>query len=59
MDHAVFLRVDATGVVDQALVNPATTLSTCVEGKMPGWKASAPPAAGHWVEVGVKLKGKS
>ena len=55
----VFLRVDGTGVVDQALVNPATTLSTCVKGKMPGWKVSAPPAAGHWVKVGVNLKGKS
>ena len=55
----VFLRVDGTGVVDQALVNPATTLSTCVKGKMPGWKVSAPPAAGDRVKVGVNLKGKS
>ena len=55
----VLLRVAGTGVVDQALVSPATTLSTCVKGKMPGWKASAPPAAGYWVKVGVNLKGKS
>lgn len=54
----VFLRVDGTGVVDQALVKPATTLATCVQVKMAGWKLSVPPRAGFWVKVGVKLETK-
>jgi hypothetical protein len=54
----VFLRLDGAGAVDDALVNPATTLSTCVKDKMPGWKVSAPKAAGYWVKIAVNLKGK-
>jgi hypothetical protein len=57
-DFDLFLRVDGGGAVDQALVKPVTTLATCVRDKMPGWKISAPPHAGFWVEVGVKLKSK-
>ena len=54
----LFVRVDGAGVVDQALVNPATNLATCVKDAMPGWKVSAPTQAGFWVKVGVVLKGK-
>ena len=54
----VFLRFDAQGVVESALVDPSTSLSTCVHGKMTGWTVSVPPAAGFWVKVDVKLKGK-
>ncbi len=57
-DFALFLRVDGTGVVDQALVKPATNLATCVQAKMTGWKGSPPPRAGFWVRVGVNLKRK-
>lgn len=52
----LFVRVDAAGVVDQALVAPATTLAICVRGRMPGWKVGAPPHAGFWVKVAVNLK---
>ena len=54
----LFLRLDATGAVDQALVEPATALATCVREQMPGWKSSAPPHAGFWVKVDVNLKSK-
>ena len=57
-DFALLLRVDGTGVVDQALVRPVTNLATCVRGKMIGWKGSVPPRAGFWVKVGVNLKRK-
>lgn len=57
-DFDVFVRVDGTGVVDQALVKPTTTLATCVAGKLPGWKVSVPPHVGFWVKIGVKLKSK-
>ena len=57
-DFDLFLRVDGTGVVDQALVMPTTTLATCVAGKLRGWKTSVPPHAGFWVQVEVILKSK-
>ena len=52
------LRVDDTGVVDQAFVKPSTNLAVCVQQKMEGWKTSVPPRAGFWVKVGVNLKRK-
>lgn len=57
-DFDLFVRLDGTGVVDQAAVSPATTLATCVQAKMAGWKVSAPPRAGFWVKVDVNLKSK-
>jgi len=57
-DFDLFVRVDGSGVVDQALVKPATALATCVRDKMPGWKIAVPPHAGFWVKVGVNLKSK-
>lgn len=55
-DFDLFVRVDGGGVVDRALVKPSNTLATCVKNAMPGWKVSAPPQAGLWVEVSVNLK---
>ena len=57
-DFDLFLRLDGTGVVDQAIEEPATALATCVREKMSGWKVSAPPHAGFWVRVDVNLKPK-
>jgi hypothetical protein len=57
-DFDLFLRLDATGVVDQAIAEPATALATCVREKMSGWKVSTPPHAGFWVKVDVNLKPK-
>ena len=57
-DFDLFLRLDETGVVDQAFEEPATALATCVREKMPGWKVSVPPHAGFWVKVDVNLKPK-
>ena len=57
-DFDLFLRLDGTGVVDQAFEEPATALATCVREKMPGWKVSVPPHAGFWVKVDVNLKPK-
>ena len=54
----LFLRLDETGVVDQAFVAPATALAMCVREKLPGWKRSTPPHAGFWVKVAVNLKSK-
>lgn len=54
----ILVRVDAAGLVDQALAKPTTTLATCVVGKLPGWKTSVPPHAGFWVKIGVNLKSK-
>ena len=54
----LFLRLDATGVVDQALEEPATALASCVRAKMSGWKVAAPPHAGFWVRVDVNLERK-
>ncbi len=57
-DFALFLRLDGTGVVDRALVEPATALGTCVRDKLTGWKSSAPPHADFWAKVDVNLKRK-
>lgn len=57
-DFDLFLRIDGTGVVDQAFEEPATALATCVREKMSGWKVSTPPHAGFWVKVDVNLKRK-
>ena len=57
-DFDLFLRLDETGVVDQAFEDPATVLATCVRDKMAGWKVSTPPHAGFWVKVDVNLKPK-
>jgi hypothetical protein len=57
-DFDLLLRLDGTGVVDQAFEEPATALATCVREKMSGWKVSAPPHAGFWVKVDVDLKRK-
>ena len=57
-DFDLFLRVDETGVVDQAFEEPATALATCVREKMSGWKVSTPPHAGFWAKVDVNLKPK-
>ena len=57
-DFDLFLRLDGTGVVDQAFEEPATELATCVRKKMSGWKVSTPPHAGFWVKVDVDLKRK-
>ncbi len=57
-DFELFLRLDAVGVVERALVRPATNVSDCVQRKLAGWKATVPPHAGFWVRVGVKLKRK-
>jgi hypothetical protein len=50
-DFDLFLRLDGTGVVDQAFEEPVTALATCVREKMSGWKVSTPPHAGFWVKV--------
>lgn len=55
-DFDILVRVDGTGVVDQALVKPTTTLATCVGGKLLGWKTSVPPHVGFWAKIGVNLK---
>jgi hypothetical protein len=57
-DFDLFLRVDATGVVEEVLVKPATNISGCVQTKLAGWKVPPPARAGTWVKVSVKLKRK-
>lgn len=54
----ILVRCDGTGVVDQVLVKPSTTLATCVAGKLHGWKTSVPPHAGFWAKINVNLKPK-
>lgn len=57
-DFHVFVRVSAVGLVEEALVKPRTNLAACLQGKLMAWKVSAPPQAGSWVSVHVKLKRK-
>jgi len=57
-DFDILVRVDGTGLVDQAFVKPTTTLATCVVGKLVGWNTSVPPRVGFWAKIGVNLKGK-
>lgn len=57
-DFHVFVRVSMVGQVEEALVKPSTNLAACLQGKLMGWKVSAPPKAGSWVSVHVKLKTK-
>ena len=57
-DFRVFVRVSAVGEVEEALVKPSTNLAACLQGKLKGWKVSAPPLADSWVSVHVKLKAK-
>lgn len=55
-DFTLFLRVDGVGVVDKALVRPASRLAACARDKLVGGKVSAPPHAAYWVEVGVNFE---
>jgi len=57
-DFDLFVRVDAAGVIDEALAKPATPLAACVRDKLTGWKAAAPPHPGFWVRIAVSLKPK-
>ena len=57
-DFHVFVRVGATGQVEEALVKPGTNLAACLQGKLKGWKLEAPPRADLWVSVEVQLKKK-
>ena len=57
-DFRVFVRVSATGQVEEALVKPSTNLAACLQGKLGGWKLGAPPRADQWVSVEVTLKRK-
>jgi hypothetical protein len=57
-NFTLLLRLDASGVVESAMVKPATNLSVCLEGKMKGWKSIPPPHAGFWAKLEVKLKSK-
>jgi hypothetical protein len=54
----LLLRIDAAGVVERAMVNPATNVAACLEGKMKGWKTLPPPHGGFWAKLGVKLGAK-
>lgn len=54
----LFLRLEGSGIVDQAWVKPTTNLATCVQGKLVGWKTTAPSKGGTWVKVAVVLKPK-
>jgi len=56
-NFSLLLRVNAAGVVEEALVTPGTNVSTCVQGKLAQWKAATPPRAG-WVKVNVNLTRK-
>lgn len=55
-DFDLFLRVNVTGTVEESLAKPTTNLADCVRSKLVGWRVPAPPRAGHWVKVGVKLR---
>jgi hypothetical protein len=57
-DFHVFVRVNAAGRVEQALVKPNTNLAACLQGKLRAWKVAAPPHADQWVSVHVKLQSK-
>lgn len=52
----VLLRLDAQGVVEAALVNPATNMAVCLQDKMKGWKTLPPLHGGFWAKLALKLK---
>jgi hypothetical protein len=52
----LLLRIDAQGVVESAMVKPATNLAACLEGKIKGWKTLPPPHGGFWAKLDVKLR---
>jgi len=52
----LLLRIDAQGVVESAMVKPATNLAVCLEGKIKGWKTLPPPHGGFWAKLDLKLK---
>ena len=52
----LLLRIDAAGVVESAMVKPATNVAVCLQGKIKGWKAIPPPHGGFWAKLEVKLK---
>jgi hypothetical protein len=52
----LLLRIDAAGVVESAMVNPAPNVAVCLQGKIKGWKAVPPPHGGFWAKLDVKLK---
>jgi len=54
----LLLRIDAAGVVQEALVKPGTNLAACVCGALKGWKVAPPPRSDAWVRVGIALKRK-
>ena len=47
---------DAAGVVESAMVKPATNVAVCLQGKIKGWKVVPPPHGGFWAKLDVKLK---
>jgi hypothetical protein len=52
----LLLRIDAAGVVETAMVKPATNVAVCLQGKIKGWKAIPPPHGGYWAKLDVKMK---
>lgn len=56
LDFDLFLRVNTDGVVEDVLVRPASTLSTCVQGKLAKWRVPTPARPDYWVNVAVKLR---
>ena len=57
-DFVLLLRIETTGVVDEVLAKPRTSLSGCMQGKLARWKVPRPPHAGFWVKIAVNLKRK-
>jgi hypothetical protein len=57
-DFHVFVRVNAAGQVEEALVKPSTDLATCLQGKLKGWNLATPPQADQWVRLNVRLRRK-
>ena len=57
-DFDLLLRVETTGVVEEVLVKPRTSLSGCMQGKLTKWKVPRPPHGAFWVKIAVNLKRK-
>ena len=55
-DFDLFLRVNTDGVVEDVLVRPASTLSTCVQGRLAKWRVPAPARPDYWVKIAVRLR---
>lgn len=50
------IRLDVKGKVDRSLTGTNVPAANCIALGLQGWQALAPPRAGYWVAIDVRLR---